>query len=133
MNENNSKSKRITKCKRKIKCLEGEKHLSPVNLKVRYQVEVILPQWRKTSKMDAYLITCERLLLGAQEPRSLWVVHIIPKLPEKARTVYNRIPLQLCNVYDDLKKEMLDRHALSASTYRNNFFSWDKHDQQTYK
>ena len=96
------------------------------------KVKVILPQWDDKCKIDKYLETCERLLTGAQMPQGLWVAHVLPLLPEKARSIYNSLPLEKANDYDILKRELLDHYAISPLVYRKNFFNWTKRDRQTY-
>jgi hypothetical protein len=46
----------------------------------RPHVKVSLPAWESSSKIEKFLETCERLLLGAKVPQDLWVAHIVPKL-----------------------------------------------------
>ena len=82
--------------------------------------------------MDQYHETCERLMSGAQIPRSFWVTHVIHCLPEKAQTVYNSLPIEKANDYDVLKRELLDHYAISPLVYRKNFFHWTKRERQTY-
>ena len=97
------------------------------------RVKVILPNWtEKQTKMDSFLETCERLLEGAQAPNSTWVAHVLPKLPEKARAIFNRMPKDKANQYEDLKKELLDQYTVSPLVYRKNFFTWEKRDAHTF-
>ncbi|ELU14631.1 hypothetical protein CAPTEDRAFT_214937, partial [Capitella teleta] len=76
--------------------------------------------------MDKYLSTCERLLDASKVDQEVWVAYILPKLPEKARTVYNRLPADRANVYPQLKRSLLDSYAISPFVYRQNFFGWKK-------
>lgn len=75
--------------------------------------KVKLPLWEEKCKMDKYLETCEKLLSGVQVPRDLWTFHILPNLPEKARSLDNHLPSDKANVYDHLKKILLDHYATS--------------------
>lgn len=97
------------------------------------KIKIIIPSWVEgASKMDSFLETCERLLEGAQAPRTSWVAHVLPKLPEKARSIFNRMPKDKANCYDALKKELLDHYTVSPLVYRKNFFTWDKKDNDTF-
>uniref|UniRef100_X2AIB4 Uncharacterized protein n=2 Tax=Capitella teleta TaxID=283909 RepID=X2AIB4_CAPTE len=87
---------------------------------------VSLPPWEEKTKMDKYLSTCERLLDASKVDQEVWVAYILPKLPEKARTVYNRMPADRANVYPQLKRSLLDSYAISPFVYRQNFFGWKK-------
>ena len=92
----------------------------------RKKLPVSLPEWESKTKMDKYLSTCERLLTAAKVDEEGWVTYILPKLPEKARTVYNRLPIEKANHYQALKRSLLDAYSISPLIYRQNFFQWKK-------
>ncbi|ELT96923.1 hypothetical protein CAPTEDRAFT_203295 [Capitella teleta] len=79
---------------------------------------VSLPPWEEKTKMDKYLSTCERLLDASKVDQEVWVAYILPKLPEKARTVYNRMPADRANVYPQLQRSLLDSYAISPFVYQ---------------
>lgn len=93
---------------------------------------VKIPAWGEKSRMDDYLQTCERLLRLSKVPPSLWVCQLIPYLPEKARSVYNAMPLEQANDYEPFKKQLLARYALPTKVYRRNFFNWVKRPYESY-
>ncbi|ELT98294.1 hypothetical protein CAPTEDRAFT_192893 [Capitella teleta] len=83
-----------------------------------------LPSCEEKTKMDKYLSTCERLLDVSKVDQEVWVSYILPKLP--ARTIYNRMPADRANVYQQLKRLLLNSYAISPFVYRQNFFGWKK-------
>jgi hypothetical protein len=114
--------------------LQAQRASAPINVTPteRPFIKVPLPQWDDKVKIEKFLETCERLLSGAQVPSERWTYYVLPKLPEKARQVYNDMPAEQANNYALLKKELLDRYAVSPLIYRKNFFGWVKRDRETY-
>ena len=105
---------------------------SACNVKSSGFGKVPLPIWEEKTRLDAYLNTCERLLEGAEVEKRLWPAAIVPKLPEKARAIYNSLPRSSANNYEELKEALLKRFSVSAAVYRKNFFAWTKRNYQTY-
>jgi transposase InsO family protein len=91
-----------------------------------------LPDWEVKSRADTYLSVCEKLFTARGIPKERWVGYLVPKFPDKARNIYNRLSAEKANNYDTLKQEILDQYAISPLVYRRNFFTWSKKPQQTY-
>ena len=97
-----------------------------------HRIKIDLPQFEDKTKIDRYLTTCEKLLQGALVAEDTWVSYVLPKLPERARDIYNRLPISTANDYQQLKSHLLDHYAVSPVIYRRNFFNWAKREPQTH-
>ncbi|ELT90507.1 hypothetical protein CAPTEDRAFT_191586 [Capitella teleta] len=92
----------------KLKLMELEQGNVLLDTKPSFHVHVTLLHWEERCRMDKFLESRERLLLGARVPRDVWVAHhILPNLPEKTNDVDNNMPNMKVNFYDALKKENL--------------------------
>jgi hypothetical protein len=87
---------------------------------------VNLPDWDGRQRADNYLSVAEKLFQASGVPTEKWVGYLVPKFPEKARDIYNRLPVEKANDYATLKKEILDQYAISPLVYRKNFLHGQK-------
>jgi hypothetical protein len=94
--------------------------------------KVHLPTWEQRTRADTYLSVCEKLFLANGTPQEKWVGYLVPNFPDKARNIYNRLPIEKANDYEALKKEILAQYAVSTLVYRKNFFTWEKASHHTY-
>ncbi len=82
-------------------------------------------------KVDTYLENFEKLATTCKWDKSTWVVRLVPKLRGQAADAYHELDSQNGTDYDALKTAILAKYQLNAETYRRQFRSLTKADNQT--
>jgi hypothetical protein len=85
----------------------------------RHEVKFTLPKYVEGEDIDVFLRSFERLAKLHKWHKSEWALRLIPQLTGKALDTYARSGEGSANDYDVIKKAILKRYDLTASTYKD--------------
>ena len=80
-----------------------------------------------------FFLSFERLANLHKWPKAEWAVRLVPQLTGKALDSYARLREGESNDYDIIKKAILKRYNLTASTYRDKFRSCKQEPNETFR
>ena len=84
---------------------------------------------RESEDMDDYFLIFEMTARAQSLPEGDWVGNLVPKLTEKAKSIYLEIPDPACQGYFESKAIIIKAYQLTADHYRYRFRTWEKRKQ----
>ena len=81
---------------------------------------------RESEYMDDYLRIFEMTARAQSLPQGDWVGNLVPKLTEKAKSIYLEIPDPACQDYFESKAIIIKAYQLTADHYRYRFRTSEK-------
>ena len=112
--------------------LQAEKEEIGVRGLERQQSEVKRPKFIKIREMregediDDYFRIFEMTAKAQSLPEGEWVGNLVPKLTEKAKSIYLEIPDPACQDYNESKAIIIKAYQLTADHYRYRFRTSEK-------
>ena len=83
-------------------------------------------EMRETEDIDDYFRIFEMTAKVQSLPQSEWLGNLVPKLTEKAKSVYLEIPDPKCHDYYETKSIIIKAYQLTADHYRFKFRTAEK-------
>ena len=84
---------------------------------------------RESEDMDDYFLIFEMTARAQSLPEGDWVGNLVPKLTEKAKSIYLEIPDPACQGYFESKAIIIKAYQLTADHYRYRFRTSEKRKQ----
>ena len=112
--------------------LQAEKEEIGVRGLERQQSEVKRPKFikiremRESEDIDDYFRIFEMTAKAQSLPEGEWVGNLVPKLTEKAKSIYLEIPDPTCQDYNESKAIIIKAYQLTADHYRYRFRTSEK-------
>ena len=112
--------------------LQAEKEEIGVRGLERQQSEVKRPKFikiremRESEDIDDYFRIFEMTAKAQSLPKGEWVGNLVPKLTEKAKSIYLEIPDPTCQDYNESKAIIIKAYQLTADHYRYRFRTSEK-------
>ena len=89
-------------------------------------------EMREGEDIDDYFRIFEMTAKAQFLPKREWIGNLIPKLTEKAKTVYLEIPDHLCQDYEESKSVIIKAYQLTGDHYRYRFRTSTKLPQEDF-
>ena len=127
--------RRMVREEERLKTLRAEKEEFAVREFERKQVsnnEVKKPKFikiremRESEDIDDYFRIFEMTARAQSLPEGEWVGNLVPKLTEKAKSIYLEIPDPACQDYHESKASIIKAYQLTADHYRYRFRTSEK-------
>ena len=83
-------------------------------------------EMRESEDMDDYFRIFEMTARAQSLPEGDWVGNLVPKLTEKAKSIYLEIPDPVCQGYFESKAIIIKAYQLTADHYRYRFRTSEK-------
>jgi hypothetical protein len=99
----------------------------------KHEVKYLFPKYVEGEDIDIFLKSFERLAKLHKWPKAEWAVRLVRQLTGKAMDSYARLREGESNDYDIIKKAILKRYDLTASTYRDKFRSCKQEPNETFR
>ena len=116
----------------RLQKLQAEKEEIGVRWLERRQSEVKRPKFIKIREMregediDDYFHIFEMTAKAQSLPEGEWFGNLVPKLTEKAKSIYLEIPDPVCQDYNETKAIIIKVYQLTNDHYRYRFRTSDK-------
>lgn len=116
----------------RLRKLQAEKEEIGVRGLERQQSEVKRPKFikiremRESEDIDDYFRIFEMTARAQSLPEGEWVGNLVPKLTEKAKSIYLEIPDPACQDYIESKAIIIKAYQLTADHYRYRFRTSEK-------
>ena len=81
---------------------------------------------RESEDMDDYFLIFEMTARAQSLPEGDWVGNLVPKLTEKAKSIYLEIPDPACQDYFESKAIIIKAYQLTADHFRYRFRTSEK-------
>lgn len=127
--------RRLVREEERLRNLRAEKEEFAVREFERKQVsnnEVKKPKFikiremRESEDIDDYFRIFEMTARAQSLPEGEWVGNLVPKLTEKAKSIYLEIPDPACQDYHESKASIIKAYQLTADHYRYRFRTSEK-------
>ena len=89
-------------------------------------------EMRENEDIDDYFRIFEMTARAQSLPESEWLGNLVPKLTEKAKSVYLEIPDPKCQDYFETKKVIIKAYQLTADHYRYKFRTSEKQPDEDF-
>ena len=99
----------------------------------KHEVKYLLPKYVEGEDIDIFIRSFERLARLHKWPKAEWALRLVPQLTGKALDSYARLGEDDSNDYDVIKKAILKRYDLTASTYRDKFRACKQDPNETFR
>ena len=100
---------------------------------VRHPRQMVMPPFdQKTEDIDEYINQFERIAAMQQLLPRYWVTNLLTLLPGTARSVYNSMPNDQRDIFENVKRVLLQHYKLSAESFLKLFRETSKRDIETH-
>ncbi|XP_062594989.1 uncharacterized protein LOC134256354 [Saccostrea cucullata] len=99
----------------------------------KHEVKYLLPKYVEGEDIDVFLRSFKRLANLHKWPKPEWALRLVPQLTGKALDTYARLGEEESTDYDIIKKAILKRYDLTASTYKDKFRSCKQYPNETFR
>ncbi|XP_048748044.2 uncharacterized protein LOC125660258 [Ostrea edulis] len=99
----------------------------------KHEVKYLLPKYVEGEDIDVFIRPFERLANLHKWPKAEWAIRLVPQLTGKALDSYARLREVESNDYDVIKKAILKRYDLTASTYKDKFRACKQDPNETFR
>lgn len=99
----------------------------------KHEVKYLLPKYVEGEDIDVFLRSFERLANLHKWPKPERAMRLVPQLTGKTLDSYARLGEGESNDYDVIKKAILKRYNLTASTYKDKFRTCKQYPNETFR
>ena len=129
---------RLVREEERLRILRSEKEQFAVREAERQYKSSNKPRFMKIREMreeediDDYFRIFEMTAKAQSLPESEWVGNLVPKLTEKAKSIYLEIPNPKCQNYHESKNIIIKAYQLTADHYRFRFRTSEKQPEEDF-
>ena len=122
---------RLVREEERLRILRREKEESEIRMSEREQTDrrprlINIREMREGEDIDDYFRIFEMTAKAQSIPEEEWVGNLVPKLTEKAKSIYLEIPDPLAQNYENTKSIIIKGYQLTADHYRYRFRTSEK-------